>query len=84
MKEDDLLYILDNLSCYEVTKEGIIRFLIDTHYITMSGSDFENEIITDALSGLNWTYICSVQNDKVLELDDEEVELEDEEGYTDE
>lgn len=76
MREEDLLYILDNLSCLETTKEDILRFLMDEHYITMSGSDFENEIITDALDNLNWTYICSIQEQKKQE----NIESEDEEN----
>lgn len=84
MKEDDLLYILYQYSCYDTEKDDILRFLADAHLLTLNGSDFENEIITSALDELNWTYICSVQRDRKDEFDTELFESSDEEDEEEE
>jgi len=65
-----------------------MRFLIDEGHLTRNGSDFENELVEDALNSLNWDYICRIQSERAAdnlveenesEEEEEEEEMEDEE-----
>lgn len=72
MREKDILHILDELECKLTTKEDILQFLVDEGYLTSAGSDFENEIIQDALDNLDWNHICDCMKEWVEEIESEE------------
>ena len=67
MRDKDMLYVLNELECKVTTKHEIIQFLIDEQYLTLAGSDFENEIIQDALDNLDWDHICACMKEWVEE-----------------
>jgi len=89
MREKDLLHLLHELECKKTTREEIIGFLLDEGILTNSGSDFESEIIAEALDELNWEYICRIQRESIYgeETEDEEemkMETDDEESMDEE
>lgn len=73
-----MLYVLSELECKETTKEDIIQFLIDQQYLTLAGSDFENEIIQDVLDNLDWNHICDCMKEWVSEEPESESASEEE------
>jgi hypothetical protein len=86
MRERDLLHLLHELECKKTTREEIIGFLLDEGILTNSGSDFESDIIAEALDELNWEYICRIQRESIYgdETDEEEMMVSDEEESMDE
>jgi hypothetical protein len=89
MDERHLLYILEDLNCKATCKEEIIQCLIDKQYLTYAGSDFENDIICEALESLDWAHICYCLKQRIIQNPDEishesmseDEEDEDEEEY---
>jgi hypothetical protein len=86
MRERDLLHLLHELECKKTTREEIITFLLDEGILTNHGSDFECDIIAEALDELNWEYICRIQRESIYgeETDEEEMLVTDEEESIDE
>jgi len=87
MRERDLLHLLHELECKKTTRDEIITFLLDEGILTNHGSDFENDIIAEALDELNWEYICRIQRESIYgdDTEDEEEMMEtDEEENIDE
>ena len=79
MRESQFLDFLYTTVCYKTTHDDIMRFLIDEGHLTRNGSDFENELVEDALNSLNWDYICRIQSERAADNLVEENESEEEE-----